>query len=141
MKLKTIIALCFTSILCGCVKNINSSKLESISVDMDKAQIVNKIGNPSVVRGSIKNNYGQIIEVWEYRVNKGKSGEQLGLELAVTAVTFGICAPILLSEGEVDAYWLYFCDGNLVKWGQAGDWSREADVIQEIRFNSSPLLH
>lgn len=108
---------------------------------MDKTQVMKKLGNPSVVRGSIKNNYEQIIEVWEYRVNKGKSGGQLGRELALTALTFGLCAPVLLSEGEIDAYWLYFCDGKLVKWGQAGDWNREADIIQEVRFNSSPCLY
>ncbi len=104
---------------------------------MDKSQVLNKLGSPSVVRGSIKNNYGQIIEVWEYRVDQGKTSGQFGGELALTALTLGLCAPILLSEGEINSYWLYFCDGRLVKWGQAGDWSREADVIQEVRFNAS----
>jgi hypothetical protein len=31
-------------------------------------------------------------------------------------------------------YWMYFYDGKLVQWGEAGDWQREADQIYEMRF-------
>lgn len=142
MKSKLAIVCCFLlCALCGCARSINSDKLITVSVDMDKTQVVKRLGNPSVVRGSIKNNYDQIIEVWEYRVDKGKTGRQFGRELALTALTFGLCSPVLLSEGEISAYWLYFCNGKLVKWGESGDWNKEADVIQEIHFNASPCLH
>jgi hypothetical protein len=141
MKFKSAIILCvFLSLACGCVRSINSDRLLMVSVDMEKSQIVKKLGYPSVVRGSIKNKHGEVIEVWEYRVDQGKTSDQLAGEFALTALTLGLCAPVLLSEGEINAYWLYFCDGKLVKWGQAGDWSREADVIQEIRFNAFPCL-
>ncbi len=141
MKNIVVLSLFAISILGSCVRSINSDKLISVSVDMDKTEILNRLGKPSVVRGSIKNNHGQIIEVWEYRVDQGKSSTQFAGELALTALTFGLCAPLLICEGEINAYWLYFCDGFLVKWGQAGDWSKEAGIIQEVRFNSEPHLY
>jgi hypothetical protein len=37
--------------------------------------------------------------------------------------------------GTEKPYWLYFADGRLVQWGEAGDWRREADRIYDLRFN------
>lgn len=141
MKLNLVLVLSLLFVLSGCARSINADKLMTVSIDMDKKQIVKSLGNPSVVRGSIKNKYDQIIEVWEYRIDKGKTGRQLGKELVLTTCTLGLCSPILFSEGEINSYWLYFCNDKLIKWGQAGDWGRESDVIYEINFNASPKLH
>lgn len=110
MKFKALIIACLLFILSSCVRSIHSDKLITVSIDMDKTQIIKKLGYPSIVRGAIKNNYGQIIEVWEYKI-----------------------VPDIFSES--DAYWLYFCDGNLVKWQQAGNWNFETIEIQNVRFN------
>jgi hypothetical protein len=44
-------------------------------------------------------------------------------------MTFGLMAPVLAMPGKEKPYWLYFADGRLVQWGEAGDWRREADRI------------
>lgn len=86
--------------------------LLDISLDMKKSQVREEMGNPKVVRGSIKNKYGQIVEVWEYRLCDNK---------------------VSIGQGCED-YWLYFVDGTLAQWGKAGDWQREADKIYEFRI-------
>jgi len=37
-------------------------------------------------------------------------------------------------------YWLYFVNGRLVQWGEAGDWRREVDRIYEVRFGTAEVL-
>jgi hypothetical protein len=49
--------------------------------------------------------------VWEYRLRKGD--------------------PVMW---HWTSYWLFFHDGSLVQWGEAGDWQEEADRIYEVRF-------
>lgn len=89
--------------------------LSRISLDMTKSEVVQKIGEPTSVRGSIKNKYDQIIEVWEYRLYQYPG--------AIEGLT-----PFY------NLYWLYFVNDKLVQWGKAGDWRKEADKINEIRF-------
>jgi hypothetical protein len=52
-------------------------------------------------------------------------------------MTFGLMAPVLAMPGKEKPYWLYFADGRLVQWGEAGDWRREADRIYEFRFGTA----
>jgi outer membrane protein assembly factor BamE (lipoprotein component of BamABCDE complex) len=85
-----------------------------ISLGMSKDMVVQKIGDPNIVRGSITNKFGQTIEVWEYRVG--------GSNYPLTHYLF-----------EQD-YFLYFHDNKLVQWGTSGDWKQEATHIQEIRY-------
>jgi len=75
------------------------------------------LGEPDAARGSIRNKYGQVIEVWEYE--KQKRDTRRGNIYTGLAPTM---------------YWLYFYDGRLVQWGEAGDWKAEADRIYEMRF-------
>jgi len=37
-------------------------------------------------------------------------------------------------------YWLYFCEDELVQWGEAGDWEKEADRIYDMRFKNTQGL-
>ena len=91
----------------GCATTSGFIKLE---LGMSKKQVIDAIGNPDVARGSVQNKYGQLIEVWEYdRLVSNWSWEKKTM-------------------------WVYFCDGHLSQWGEAGDWAREADRIYEIRF-------
>jgi hypothetical protein len=50
----------------------------------------------------------------------------------MTVITLGVGA--VAFRGERRDFWLYFHDGKLVQWGQAGDWRKEADRIYEYRF-------
>ena len=91
--------------------------------------------SPGVARGSITNKFGQIIEVREYTVDIGKNGRQRTQEILITIGTFGLASPIFFTAGEINTYWLYFCDGKLVQWGRAGDWAEAQKMIYDINFN------
>ena len=39
--------------------------------------------------------------------------------------------------GKEQPYCLYFADGRVAQWGEAGDWRREADRIYEFRFGTA----
>ena len=91
---------------------------------------------PGVARGSIINKFGQVVEIREYKVDAGKSPDQKKREIALTIGTFGLGSPIFLEGGDIiDTYWLYFCDGRLVQWGKAGDWTEAQKQVYDINFN------
>ena len=104
---------------------------------MKKEDVMKKMGKKGAARGSMINKYGQVIEVREYQVDRGKSDSQLGRELTFTVLTLGLGAPVLLAEGEIETYWLYFHDGQLVQWGKAGDWAEAERSIYDVNFNIS----
>jgi len=125
-------------LLTGCTPQAKC--LQSISLGMQKKEIVKKIGNPRVTRGSIRNQYDQVIDVWEYRLalpSDDSAGEVIG-KTATTIMTLGAGA-ILFDEPQKD-YWLYFLDDELVQWGEAGDWQVERQNIYNIRFGPSKQL-
>lgn len=93
----------------GCLTS--SKTLSSLQLDMSKAQVRATMGAPTSARGSIRNKFGQTIEVWEYVLDRGFAPDA--------------------------TYWLYFADDKLVQWGEAGDWKKEADRIYEFRFGKS----
>jgi hypothetical protein len=96
------------------------SSLKQVSLGMTKEEVIKSIGEPEVRRGAITNKFGQVIEVWEYRIlAKGKLLD--------------------IMAWDADDYWFYFVEGKLIQWGKAGDWRREADRIYEIRFGGSSL--
>lgn len=94
----------------GCA---TTGKLMKLNLQMMKSEVISAIGEPTAARGSMTNKYDQVIEVWEYALYKTDDDAFFGRP------TF---------------YWLYFHDGKLVQWGEAGDWKREADRIYEMRF-------
>ncbi len=118
----------------SCSRYASEKDFDMISLQMDKQQVIKRMSSQGVARGSIVNKFGQIIEVREYEVEKNKSGKRIGAEVAFTALTFGFGAPILLSDGDVDTYWLYFCDGKLVQWGKGGDWAEAQRMIYDVNF-------
>ena len=124
----------------GCMTT-STRKLREISLDLTKDEVVRRLGEPTAVRGAIKNKYNQNIEVWEYRLSKSQAGKFWG-NLGISVLTFGIFAPVVYkdSQSDITNYWLYFYDGKLVKWGQAGDWKAEADRIYEINFSTGEKL-
>ena len=90
-----------------------------ISLGMSKEQVVQNLGNPTVARGAIRNKFDQTVEVWEYRLALPKT---------------------VWSQRDMKDYWLYFVEDKLVRWGEAGDWSKESSQIYEFQFNPSPQL-
>ena len=76
---------------------------------MTKKQAKEVMGSPKSVRGAIKNKYDQVIEVWEYLLDD-TGGWSWGNK----------------------KYWIYFVDGKLSQWGEAGDW--QPSKIYEMRF-------
>lgn len=99
---------------------------------MEKSEIIKKLGDPAVVRGSIINKFGQVVEVFEYKVDMGIDA---GRVIVASVATLGLIAPFLpFCRGTVETYWLYFYNNKLVQWGKAGDWEKAADYISEIRF-------
>jgi hypothetical protein len=105
--------LILSAIATSCCKEWSLEKeLDSLSIYMDKKDVMQKMSTRGVARGSIINKYNQTIEVREYLV--GSYGPQ-----------------------DSDLYWLYFCDGKLVQWGKAGDWAQAQRTIYDINFKVS----
>jgi hypothetical protein len=106
-----------TAALVGCA---TTRALQRLSLDMTKAEVTRSIGSPLAVRGAIKNKFDETIEVWEYRLD----------------------VPFFQAQSldENQTYWLYFVEDRLVRWGQAGDWAKEADRIYEVRFGAANIL-
>lgn len=124
------------SIASGCATS--SKKLVELRLDMNKTDVQNALGEPTVARGAIRNKFGQIIEVWEYRLalpSDDSAGQVIGKSV-LTLMTLGIGAKEF--RGEKRNYWLYFLRDKLVQWGEAGDWSREPDRIYQFNFEPHP---
>jgi hypothetical protein len=120
-------------ILNGCAALKSEKAFEGASGGMSKADIVKRLGHPTIIRGAIKNQRGETVEVWEYKVGKGKDFEQVMTETAFTGMTLGAGSPILFSAAETDRYWVYFFDGKFAGWGRAGIWEKDADKIRRLR--------
>ena len=121
----------------ACSKKLSQKDLMKVTLGLSKNEIINHIGEPNVLRGSILNKHGQVIEVYEYDVKRGINGKLLSIGICYGICTLGIgfiAMPAFIDE-KIANYWLYFYDNKLVQWGQAGDWKKEADVIYEMRFS------
>lgn len=135
---RKVLILCCCVAVAGCAAP--AKKLSHISLGMKKVQVVEELGQPRVHRGSVRNKFEQVVEVWEYRFalpHDEDVGTILG-KSAMTVVTFGMGAASF--SGERKDYWLYFVEDELVQWGESGDWFKEAERIYEVDFNPSPRL-
>jgi hypothetical protein len=94
----------------GCA---STGKLMRLELKQTEADVLKVMGKPTAARGAMTNKYGQVVKVWEYALAKTSDDAFFGTNTL---------------------YWLYFHDGKLVQWGEAGDWKREADRIFEIRW-------
>ena len=79
---------------------------------MTKSQVATwkVLGSPNAVKDVIRNEHGEVVKVWEYRLK--------------------------VANWAKDRFWLYFADGTLVRWteGEDKDWSEEEQRIYETRF-------
>jgi hypothetical protein len=137
MMKKTICIILLCSFLVNGCATVSTKKLERISLGMSKTEVVEKMGKPTVVKGNIRNKYGQTIEVWEYRMIPGKGVKILGHTLGVIFLlgTWAFAAPVLYRE-QVTPYWLYFYNDRLMQWREAGYWDAESDKIYEIDYKN-----
>lgn len=102
---------------------------------MAKQEVINQIGEPSIQRGSMINKFNQEIDVYEYLVDQGAAASQYAACTVLCLLTFGLCLPLYFCiPGQIDPYWLFFCNDQLEKWCKAGDWETTQHNIQEIRF-------
>jgi hypothetical protein len=91
---------------------LSTRDLLKIHLEMSKEQVQAVLDKPVTVKESLTNNYGQLVEVWEYQLYKP-------------------------DENHPTKYWLYFHDDVLVKWCEGGDhrrWLDEADEVMAKRF-------
>lgn len=107
-------------LIAGCVHKmrtwdgyLKSQALMQVAVGMTKEQVIMQLGAPDIVRGSMKNDQGQVVEVWEYMVIRRE------------------ISPLPYSE----VYWLSFHDNQLAQWCKAGDWQTAHHEMKEIRFS------
>lgn len=134
-SLRFISCLLLAILLAGCATP--AKHMTRISLGMSKEQVVQKLGNPTVARGAIRNKFDQTVEVWEYRLALPE--DKVGRKTVLTIGTLGIGA-LSFVDRDMKDYWLYFVEDKLVRWGEAGDWEREASQIYEFKFNPSPQL-
>ena len=140
-KMYLLLLLLFLVSITACVSGLpKSSQLRQVSLGMSKGEIVDALGEPAVVRGSVRNKFNQVIEVWEYALElpyQDSAGEIIG-KSAFTVLTLGVGATRF--KAGIKNYWLYFLDNKLVQWGETGDWGKEPERIYDFNFNPLPVL-
>ena len=133
MKKKHLAFLLTLFTLMGCANVQKATQLKTISLGVSQAEVVENIGQPTVVRGAIQNAHNETVEVWEYHMQL-PLGENTGKYIIGGILTCGI--GFLADLHPYRDYWLYFVNGSFVKWGEAGDWQTEKDKIYNLRFNA-----
>jgi len=140
-KLDLLLSLLLIVIVSSCASTLpKSGQLRQVSLGMTKDAIIGNLGEPAVARGSIRNRFNQVIEVWEYTLalpSTDSAGQVVGKSV-LTFITLGMGAATFRPEKK--NYWLYFLDNKLVQWGEAGDWRKEPERIYDFNFNPSPIL-
>lgn len=132
---KLALLICTLPFLGGCMKRIKPRQLHEISIGMNKQEVLDTLGEPNVIRGSMITNFNQVIETWEYQVARGMSEREKAAATLFTIYTLGLGSPIWFAQGELfDLYWFFFNSDKLVKWCKAGDWETAQHEIKEIRF-------
>jgi hypothetical protein len=77
---------------------------------------------------------------WEYQLAlpiEDSSAEIAG-KSAATVLSLGMGAATFAPQERT--YWLYFSDGVLARWGEAGDWEKEPERIYRFNFDPGPRL-
>jgi hypothetical protein len=122
-------------LLSSCARYASEKDFDQICLHMNKEDVVKTMSSKGVARGSIINKYGQVIEVREYILDKGKNSDEIAALTCLSIYTLGLATPLFFTHGDLDTYWLYFCNGKLVQWGKAGDWAEAQKSVYDINFN------
>lgn len=119
----------------GCVRKIKSRKLTTISLGMSKYDVQNRLGRPNVIRSSTLTDSNEILETWEYQVDKGSSDLLTANRVCFTIATLGLGFPVFFADGDiVEPYWFFFKEDRLVKWCKGVDQEIIKHTIQETHF-------
>lgn len=95
LKALVAITLCLALVQCAATR-----KLKDLHKGMTTSEVISVLGEPEIAREPMTNKYGQVIELWHYELyNNHMDGDE--------------------------AYFLYFFEDKLVKWGKATHWPRE----------------
>lgn len=121
-------------VLCGCATVRNEAAFDNASIGMSRSEVIKCVGRPAIVRGILKNRNCDTVEVWEYKVGKGKNFEKVMSDAMFTLTSAGSGAPVLLSAAETDRYWFYFINGKFAGWSRAGDWARDSEKLYDMKF-------
>lgn len=125
----------------ACATTPETERLVELDRGLSRAETIERLGASSTaVRGSLENKYGQTVEVLEYTPAQAQSPEQGAAAAARTDDPAGLAAPAPGAAAD-GAYWLYFVDDTLVRWGRAGDWDETAERIYQIHFGPGDRLH
>ncbi len=84
-----------------------SGDIIELEANASKKAVRAVLGAPTIWRGVVRNDYGQLVEVWEYW-DRGAEGA---------------------------SRWSYFVGDKLVQLAAAGDWSEERQRITSTRFS------
>lgn len=101
-------------ILTGCVAT--TSKLTRLNIGMEKSEVVQSMGNPDTIKGSVMGH-----EVWQYNLGTPRPGWNIAGCIFAGVITMGLGFLIFLTPYNEKDYWLYFDQGTLSKWDQAID--------------------
>ncbi len=106
-----ILMLLISTNLVSCANYASPQNLDELVIHMNKDDVLKKMNFSGISRGSILTESGKVVEVREYQIFQPFVGTH--------------------------AYWLYFSDGKLAKWGQAGDWADAQKFVYDVNFNTS----
>jgi hypothetical protein len=124
---------CSLLLLTGCQKRIRPRDLNKIQLGMTKQEVIHEIGEPTIYRGSMVNDFDQIVDVFEYTVDLGSTSQEWWRYFVLANSPLHDFAGFAFVD-HLETYWLFFYNNILKKWCKAGDWETTQHDIQEIRF-------
>ncbi|MDY6837522.1 MAG: hypothetical protein SWH78_06080 [Thermodesulfobacteriota bacterium] len=98
------IALCLSVFACSTTR-----KLNDLTIGMTTTEVTALMGEPGIAREPMTNQYGQVIELWHYEMYNNR-------------------------VDAYQAYFLYFYEDKLAKWGEANHLPRAK--VYEMKFES-----
>lgn len=110
---------CVLLTLTGCVKKVKRTKLDSVTIGMTKAAVLEKIGAP-ILTSTVKKE-GNTVEVWKY-VTKPIEDTNRTARIVFHTIMSLICilwipAAIAIESAQNEPYWLCFSHDRLIQCG------------------------
>ena len=97
------------ALVAGCQSS--PPNVTGIRLGMTVDELVAEIGRPASIRERVENEDGEMVEVWQYRLDRGA---ETGGEVATGVLTSGMG---FFDDPTDDHYLFRFIDGRLVSWG------------------------
>lgn len=97
-------------LFCGCAV-YRPLKMEDLVAGMTKLDVIETLGRKPEVTVAKRHYSNGTLEVLQYKRR------------------------LHVNSSNVDIYWLYFLNNQLIKWGAPDDWKKEADNIVNAKSN------